>query len=153
MDDQRTDRQRGKLPSTRECRQARFYSRLNPTLIAVMVFLITIPAWLLIASQVYAHGIVFWNWPMSIGPVSLFMYCVPGEHKCVTIIPELTWILDLVFLPTRFGLVYLLLLITAMFAGFKSTFIGSWQRKSLWLFPAGAVATLGCLIVGEKLGF
>jgi hypothetical protein len=111
-----------------------FALRTNATLIAVAVLLLSLPAWLVIATQVYAHGIVFWGWPMAVGPVRIFMYCMPGHH-CVTAVPGLTWILDWIFLPTRFGLVDLVLTIGLMFIGVKSTVAGTWQRRSLWLLP------------------
>jgi hypothetical protein len=152
MNDQRTNRASGKVLSALDDGRSPFALRKNPTLIAVAVFMLSLPAWLVIATQIYAHGIVSWGWPLAIGPVRIFMYCIPGQHNCVTVIPGLTSVLDWIFLPTRFGLVYLLLFVGALFIGVKSTVARTWQRRSLWFLPVGAAAILGLLNVAEKLG-
>jgi hypothetical protein len=127
--------------------------RQNPTLIAVTVVLLSLPAWCVLAIWIYAHGVLFWGWPMAIGPVQVMVYCTPGHTSCVTVASGwLTSILEWICLPTRYGFLYLSLMAAAMLIGFKSTLAQTWQRRSLWLLPVGAITIIGFLVVAERIG-
>jgi hypothetical protein len=64
---------------------------------------------------------------------------VPGG-----VLTPLDWIVS----PVRGGLLYLVVLGVAMFAGFRSTFAGTWQRCVLWaLLVAPLVVIIGLTVL------
>jgi hypothetical protein len=53
--------------------------------VALVLASLELPLWAVLVLQVYAHGILYSDEPMSVGRVQLLVYCRPSTISCVIV--------------------------------------------------------------------